>query len=336
MEFLVTTQPAAAVSAATGATAANATATAASVLPVHTSHSSLPPSSDVAPRFYKFASAHGEMNPRKRHTMEDCHRVLPQLSVDLSQYSYFGVYDGHGGRQIVDFLEDALEANIAIELKETDDATIEERLSRAFGITDMQSRKLDIVASGATAVAALLESSADGKVRKLYVANVGDSRAVLVTSKPPAAPAAVAAAAEHEPPSSSGYYARRLTYDHRAEDETEQARIQQAGGFIARGRVLGILAVTRSFGDHGMKDFVVAEPYTTATALDEATCGECPILILACDGVWDVMSDQEAADMLVQRWREKGGPDADAAQFLVKTAIKRGSADNITAIVVYL
>ena len=111
-------------------------------------------------------------------------------------------------------------------------------------------------------------------------------------------------------PTSSGFYARRLTFDHRAEDEGEQERISAAGGFVTRGRyamkrtitncflctvmnictrsnsrhlsyaayhltsayyhstiyrVLGILAVTRSFGDHGMKDFVTASPYLTET-----------------------------------------------------------------------
>lgn len=65
-------------------------------------------------------------------------------------------------------------------------------------------------------------------------------------------------------------------------------------------------------------------------------CGECPILILACDGVWDVMSDQETADLLMKRYKEKGGPDEDAAKYIVRTAIKRGSADNITAVIVYL
>jgi hypothetical protein len=43
---------------------------------------------------YKLAVAHGEMNPRRRSTMEDCHRVVPVLS-DLSTVSYFGVYDGN-------------------------------------------------------------------------------------------------------------------------------------------------------------------------------------------------------------------------------------------------
>jgi serine/threonine protein phosphatase PrpC len=65
-------------------------------------------------------------------------------------------------------------------------------------------------------------------------------------------------------------------------------------------------------------------------------CGDCPMLILACDGVWDVMSDQELSDLLMKRFKEKGGPDEDAAKYIVRTAIKRGSADNITAIIVYL
>ena len=138
-------------------------------------------------------------------------------------------------------MEETLEKNIAIELDQPDEATVLERISRAFLITDMQSVRSGITTSGATAVVALLKS--EGAERKLFVANVGDSRAVLVCEK----------SSESDPePTSSGFYARRLTYDHRAEDEEEQQRIKDAGGFIARGRVLGILAVSRSFGDHGM------------------------------------------------------------------------------------
>ena len=46
---------------------------------------------------------------------------------------------------------------------------------------------------------------------------------------------------------------------------SEQARIEAAGGFVLRNRVLGILAVTRSFGDHRMKDYVIGTPYTSST-----------------------------------------------------------------------
>ncbi len=129
---------------------------------------------------YKLAFAHEEMNPRRRSTMEDCHRIIRSLEGD-ENISYFGVYDGHGGRQIVDFLEESLEKNIYKELKMSDDAGISERLSRAFLITDMQSKKLNITTSGATAVCAVLVSN--GNDRELYVANVGDSRAVLCCEK---------------------------------------------------------------------------------------------------------------------------------------------------------
>eukprot|EP01034_Spumella_vulgaris_P030462 gene30462-37680_t len=95
----------------------------------------------------------------------------------------------------------------------------------------------------------------------------------------------------------------------------------------------GILAVSRSFGDHGMKEFVTAEPYFSETNLLE--CGDCPILILACDGVWDVFSDQEAADLLLERYLVEG-PYENAAEVLVTAAIEKGSADNVTAIVVFL
>ena len=59
----------------------------------------------------------------------------------------------------------------------------------------------------------------------------------------------------------------------------------------------------------------LATPYVTETDLSE--CGECPMLIMACDGVWDVFTDQEAADLLMERF-EAGGPFEDAASVLVR------------------
>ena len=59
-------------------------------------------------RNFRCVCSHDEMNPKRRSTMEDCHRIIESLGGD-SNLSYFGVYDGHGGRKIVDFLEEALE-----------------------------------------------------------------------------------------------------------------------------------------------------------------------------------------------------------------------------------
>jgi serine/threonine protein phosphatase PrpC len=62
-------------------------------------------------------------------------------------------------------------------------------------------------------------------------------------------------------------YARALQ-DHKATDASERSRIEAAGGFVIRKRVMGVLAVARSFGDFVLKKFVTAEPYTSTTKLD--------------------------------------------------------------------
>eukprot|EP00968_Pinguiococcus_pyrenoidosus_P006878 scaffold453_cov243-Pinguiococcus_pyrenoidosus.AAC.4 len=111
---------------------------------------------------------------------------------------------------------------------------------------------MDITTGGATAAVALL-CTEDGE-RVLYTAGVGDSRVVLGRGAR----------------SVLGAEAVRLTIDHKPDNSDERKRVEQAGGFFLKERVLGILAVTRSFGDHGMKDFVSAEPETRRTVLSDS------------------------------------------------------------------
>ncbi len=259
-----------------------------------------------------------EMNPTKRNTMEDVHRdVCPFTS--SPPFSYLAVYDGHGGRGLVDFIELRFEQNVAAEIKngmsqpsdENDDgksgtSMVLRALERAYLITDMQSRQAGIMTSGATAVTCLIGD------KKLYAANCGDARAVL----------------------GRGGKAIRLTRDHKADDDDEVKRIEDAGGFIMRNRVLGILAVARSLGDHGMKEFVIGKPFLSETDLED--CDE--FVVVACDGLWDVISDQETVD-LVREWT-KGMTDDEKkekiADMLIQEALKRGSTDNISVIVGWL
>lgn len=281
---------------------------------------------------FRGVSVAEEMNPLRRSTMEDVHRVLPVFDDDASM-SFVGIYDGHGGRDIVDFLSTELEKNIAQELKVEDGASIPDKLARAYILTDVQSCQAELMGSGATAVTCLIKKSMvereDGReeqIREIYAANVGDSRAVLCRE-------------------GRGV---RLSYDHKADDGAEQARIEAAGGFVLRNRVLGILAVTRSFGDHRLKDYVVGLPYTSTTVVreeeegvegkeDKRERGGDSFLILACDGVWDVLSDDEAVGLVMALWESEGGRvDVDAAGLLVQEAMRRGSSDNITCVVVFL
>jgi serine/threonine protein phosphatase PrpC len=123
---------------------------------------------------------------------------------------------------------------------------------------------------------------------------------------------------------------------------------------MIRGRVLGVLAVARSLGDHGLKDFVIGRPFLSSTTVEIAknsfegtnenkvggwdkksalTDGE--FLIAACDGLWDVMEDQEAVDM-VRKFVVEDTREKEVARYLVDEALRRGSTDNITVVVYWL
>ncbi|CAM9319592.1 unnamed protein product [Ascophyllum nodosum] len=245
------------------------------------------------------------MNPSWRSTMEDAHATVSHFDGDSSM-SFFAVYDGHGGRGTVDFVSSRLEDILAEELKADDDASIATRISRAYAMTDVESREAAVITSGATAVTCLLKADADGRVT-LYSANIGDSRAVLAR----------------------GGKAVRLTYDHKAEDASERERVMAAGGFVLRNRVLGILAVSRSFGNQGMKEFVTSSPHISETSVSS----NCPFLILACDGVWDVFTDDDAVSFVTRALTVK--VEADVADALLQEALDRGSTDNITVVIIF-
>jgi len=74
-----------------------------------------------------------------------------------------------------------------------------------------------------------------------------------------------------------------------------------------------------------MKEFVVGSPYTTETHL----ANNDEFLILACDGLWDVATDQQAVDLV------RDEQDADtAAKKLMQHALDEGTRDNVTILIV--
>ena len=121
---------------------------------------------------------------------------------------------------------------------------------------------------------------------------------------------------------------RCLSVDHLpTTNAAEVARVEAAGGRVAGGRVGG-LAVSRALGDHALKDMgVIALPDCTTVALG----GDDRYVLLASDGVWDVLS-LEAAHALVLR--HEAETLQEVAQRLVQTAVQRGSRDNVSAMLV--
>lgn len=182
---------------------------------------------------------------------------------------------------------------------------VEETLHTAFAEIDSQLTPANGIHSGCTAVVALLTPPAAQAAGVLYTANVGDARAVLYRSGK----------------------AVRLSYDHKGSDLLEQKRVRAAGGFISNERVSGLLAVTRSLGDHELKEYVIGAPYTTATALTASDT----LLVVACDGVWDILDDQTVCEMA-----DEHVDPLEAAHVITDRAIADGSGDNITCMVVYL
>ena len=122
------------------------------------------------------------------------------------------------------------------------------------------------IRGGTTATVALLKEG------KLYIANLGDSRSVLVRKN---------------------NTIESLTRDHRASDESEQEIIRSNGGTIesVKGemRVNGTLAVTRAIGDSELNS-LIRDPEIKEIKIDKPFLDKTKYLIIASDGLWDYAS----------------------------------------------
>lgn len=243
--------------------------------------------------------------------------------------AYFAIYDGHGGRQCVDYVTQNLHENLLVELQKAP-SNVPDAFIRAFSTTDRNMQSSGIHTSGCTACCCLLQE--EKATRAIYTAHLGDARAVICR----------------------GGLAVRLTSmsDHKATDPAEAKRVIEAGGSIFNERVNGMLAISRAFGDHQLKapalpnDVVSNVPDITSTELTEQDM----FVIVACDGLWDVVEDQESVNLVLEGIRElmallpNIGQDnlthrrsmAEVlARMLVEEALARGTSDNVTCLMIF-
>ncbi|KAG7656394.1 PPM-type phosphatase domain [Arabidopsis suecica] len=234
--------------------------------------------------------------------MEDYH-VSKFVKIDGNELGLFAIYDGHLGERVPAYLQKHLFSNI---LKEEQFRYDPQRsIIAAYEKTDQAilSHSSDLGRGGSTAVTAILMNG-----RRLWVANVGDSRAVL----------------------SQGGQAIQMTIDH--EPHTERLSIEGKGGFVSNmpgdvPRVNGQLAVSRAFGDKSLKTHLRSDPDVKDSSIDDHT----DVLVLASDGLWKVMANQEAID-IARRIKDP----LKAAKELTTEALRRDSKDDISCIVVRL
>ncbi|WFD19090.1 protein-serine/threonine phosphatase [Malassezia caprae] len=223
-----------------------------------------------------------------RISMEDAHAAVLNLMDDANvgpkeRVSFFAVYDGHGGANVARYSGRTVHTRL-MELPEFKEKQWEAALRRSFLKTDEDLRSDPVYAndtSGCTAVAALIVPQDGAQGRTIYVANAGDSRSVL------------GLAGE----------AKAMSFDHKPGNPEEHSRILNAGGFVEFDRVNGNLALSRAIGDFEFKQngvlpaekqIVTADPQV----ISHDWTGEEEFLVLACDGIWDCLSNQQVVDLV--------------------------------------
>lgn len=269
----------------------------------------------------------------------------------------FAVLDGHSGSLCVEHVQEKLGPNLqqCLSTKTSlSEETLIQTVNEACIITDddfLKKARQQEVLDGSTMLLALVypedsRPGADGVKApgscRLLVANIGDCRAVMCTGR-------------QLPGSTGGLMALPLSVDHKPNREDEKVRIEAKGGVVDFQGVWRVftpgssnfggqtiqrwgLAVSRSFGDLLLKepenyDCVGVTPGGLVIAVPEIqvmdlSASEDRFLVLACDGIWDVLSSEEAVSVCAEQENPKM-----AAQMLLKRTFSSNSDDNLTAVV---
>jgi protein phosphatase 1L len=245
----------------------------------------------------------------KRPTMEDAeiagHGTFKTPNNHEYSFEVFGVFDGHGGagasayvkENLMAYLQDSLQEH---NLESLTDEGVFQALKQCF-------QKLGQDYQGPDGTTATVAMTLNGKV---WVANVGDSRTILVNKN-----GITTQASEDAKPSMPRY----------------KKTIEDLGGKVFSGRVGGVLAVGRAIGDKEVVG-VSSSPKITVFPLEQFKRG---FLVIACDGLYNVSSSNEVG-AAVAKMAKDGEKVEGMSRRLVYQAIKNGSQDNVSAMVIKL
>ncbi|XP_057722551.1 probable protein phosphatase 2C 8 [Arachis stenosperma] len=257
-----------------------------------------------------------------RKEMEDAVSVeIGFVGKENSKCDFFAVFDGHGGAQVAQVCRERLHRLVAEEVERRN-----EKVEWDWeGVMEGCFRKMDGEVAGNAAVRTVGSTAVVAVVatEEVVVANCGDCRAVLGRDGE----------------------AVDLSSDHKPDRPDELMRIEEAGGRVINWngqRVLGVLATSRSIGDQYLRPYVISKPEVTVTKRTNKD----EFLILASDGLWDVISSEAACQVVrrslngqIKRVSNGVGRQSratEAAALLVEIAMAKGSRDNTSVIVVEL
>jgi len=253
------------------------------------------------------------------------------MNNDVSRVSYFGVFDGHNGARASKHCALHLHETLAEKLLKGSNETLEKEMKRCFVETFKKTdedfinharRQKPSWKDGTTATVLLFVNNT------LYIANVGDSKAILCRQGENDKLSAVTLTKDHEP----------TAYE-------ERMRIQKAGGSVRDGRVLGSLEVSRSIGDGQYKRCGVScVPDIRRCVL---SCHD-RFVVLACDGLWKVCQPDEVVRIVDEALKDTSLQAVEGAKStlevrceaachrLAMEAVRKLSGDNVTVLLIHI
>jgi len=255
--------------------------------------------------------------------MEDAHVSVIGMP-GAPECSFFGVFDGHGGSLVALQTADKLVNKIAQrpEFKQVKTGAIgvenmQKAMKEACFELDEELRGLPAVASGedhsgSTAVFAMITPS------HIIVGNVGDSRCVMCEDRKTIP----------------------MSFDHKPTNPPEEARILAAGGLVTVERVNGDLAVSRALGDFSFKTRRDLPDHAQQVSCEpefqshERSAND-QYLVLCCDGIWDVMTNEDVNDFYLKKGKENVDLKTSCCN-LLDLCLEKKSRDNMTALAVRL
>lgn len=248
-----------------------------------------------------------EDNNKYRNSMEDFIYCNDNF-LDREELGVFIVLDGHGGKDAAEYAVKRLPEIIKTKLKYKDSDLIHS-IEQSFIDIDKELQFYIDKTSGTTATLVYIENN------KLICSNVGDSSAKLFDFK--------------------SNYSKTLSFDHRIMyNKEEQERIISNKGIIKNNRVNGSLMLSRSLGDHYLQDFGLTPiPQSTKEIILNK---EDKYLIIASDGVWDVLDDNMIFDLKYDLGFSNNIKCQIISDNIVKKCKQLESKDNISCIVIKL
>jgi len=255
----------------------------------------------------------------KRESNEDQHSTILNLNKDnkeMNNINFLGVYDGHGGKTVSKYLKENLPIYFIKKFKKNiylKQDMFSKHVNNVYNLIqnnlkDNHPRAVNYCGSTSCITIHCIDKENESF---LWIINVGDSRAVLSNENNIAIP---------------------LSKDHKPNSPEERVRIENLGGKIiydgADWRIKN-LSLSRAFGDIECTPYVTHLPQIYCRKLSKGD----KFLILACDGLWDVLSNQDAVDFILNLETQKY--KGNYAKVLAEYALEKGSTDNVTVIVYY-